>query len=318
MHGRPSVRHQRRRSEISRQVEDTTSSTPKAFKPNRGHPELVTSTTSPSSSSVLPPDSSSASLSSSISVSSGSSSSSRPFSSSAISAVSPSLVSSVPSNSSAPPSLTSSSRPTVPSSPSHTSTSSPALLTSKSSSEPTPQTTLILAPPPSLTSTAVQTSTFSPSATSETLSSSNTGFLANKGAVAGTFIVAGLIGIGAIVALLVFFRRRAKHRRERDDEFYQSFAVEPEMARSASGSFVFPAAGGIPGSPATTITELAAHTPMNPHAGDYHSSNIHSLAPVQEHGSDPSHLSTTPPAFSRRVVGRDSYQPSIDSFYGGR
>ncbi|KAF8076595.1 hypothetical protein FPV67DRAFT_1472019 [Lyophyllum atratum] len=322
MHGQASVRHQRRRFEVApRQLESASSSGASSIT----H-EIATSTTS-SSISIPPSSSSSASLSSS-SVTSGPSSSSKPISSPSAfpsaSSSSSSSSSSRSSTSSLPSPSTTTTRSSLSTTPTPTPTPAPTISRSASTAafDPTPRTTLVIAPPSS-TATALQTLIPSPSATSGASSASHKGFWANKTAVAGTFTVVGILGVGVIVVLLVLMRRRSDNRRHRDHEFYQTFAVQPEMAQSAAGSFITPSAGGHIGSPAPSVAELSTRTPMDPYVGNLRSNfgssyTTHSLAPVQERGYDASHPTTAPPVSSRQVVDRNSYQPSIDSFYGGR
>ncbi|KAG6833942.1 hypothetical protein H0H87_007953 [Tephrocybe sp. NHM501043] len=142
-----------------------------------------------------------------------------------------------------------------------------------------------------------------------------------RGAVAGTFTVVSLVIIGAVVVFAFFLRRRSRNgRNPGDNEYYENFAVQPEMGQFASGNATPSSAGRLPASPGLSASELSAHEPMDPQAND----NTYlrpdylpytSLSPVYERGSD-TLISSSPPVFKRPVVGRDSYQPSVDSFYG--
>ncbi|KAF5387633.1 hypothetical protein D9615_000572 [Tricholomella constricta] len=179
---------------------------------------------------------------------------------------------------------------------------------------------------PSSMITAVQTLTFTPSSTSGALSATGNGFWANKGAVAGTFTVVGLVIVAAIIALFAFARRRSKnHRSLGDNDFFENFAAESPMAQRVSRRALSPDTGGL-SSPGPSVAELSEHNPMDPHAANYDQTYMppyydisyasQGLTSVQEHGPAPPHSSLTPPVFRRPVVARNSYQPSIDSFYG--
>ncbi|RDB22582.1 hypothetical protein Hypma_009984 [Hypsizygus marmoreus] len=194
--------------------------------------------------------------------------------------------------------------------------------------------------------TSWQTFTITPSASNTPKSAASMNFFDNKGAVAGTFAVVSFVGLGLIVGIFFVMKKRAERRRLIADEHFEDFtSAGPEMAQSATGhnrsvSAVRSA------SPGASITDLSSHTPMDPFSGNqtYLSPNYgtgytsQGLSSVQERDSDFSHSSNNsasshhsppsyyappptdaaaPPVVNRKFVARDSYQPSIDSFYGG-
>jgi hypothetical protein len=177
----------------------------------------------------------------------------------------------------------------------------------------------------------------------------------NKSAVAGTFTAVALCVIGAIIALVVFVRRKRRANRG-NSEFFTSYDTEPEVMRRTSARTTSAAGHSSTTSPGPSVTELATQVPMDAFtsANHHHSSGYgyyfpslsqYGLSPVQEQ-EYPSHASplparsepsvyssytaqptelyyipppgqgSAPPSHNRRSNARGSYQPSIDSFYG--
>ncbi|KAG5732041.1 hypothetical protein E4T56_gene18755 [Termitomyces sp. T112] len=185
--------------------------------------------------------------------------------------------------------------------------------TSLITSDPTPQTTLVIASALSTSNLPLPSTHGNLSSTSATSPPSAHDFWANKGAVAGTFTAVGLVIIGVAVVLAFFLRRRS-----RDSESYKSFAVQSPMGQLASGKVTPLEVGRLSASP----DDLATHDPINPHASNkaYPEHTPYYVPPqgfvsVQERESDQL-LSPSNPAFKRPSIKRGSYQPSVDSFYG--
>ncbi|KAG6894538.1 hypothetical protein C0992_005692 [Termitomyces sp. T32_za158] len=133
--------------------------------------------------------------------------------------------------------------------------------------------------------------------------------------MAGTFTAVGLIFFGVVVALVFF----SKKSRPRDIESYESFMQFP-TSQLSSGSVTPFDDGRLPASPGISAHDLETRDPINPKPSsqvysEYSSCVPQGLAPDQERGSD----AKIPPSntvYKRPNVKRDSYQSSIDSFYG--
>ncbi|KAL5508395.1 hypothetical protein ACEPAH_6014 [Sanghuangporus vaninii] len=169
--------------------------------------------------------------------------------------------SSISTSSSSSSTITSSSSEFTPSSTSSSSTfsSTPTSTTSSSSSQ-TPssvpssssRTTLQVTTVPASTATAVvaasstrrvssssaATSSVPTSAeASSTESAASNGFLSNKGAMAGTFTVVGIIAVGLICAIVVFIRKR-KHSEDLDifDTEYKEYSSGNDVGGTSGGN----------------------------------------------------------------------------------
>lgn len=164
------------------------------------------------------------------------------------------------------------------------------------------------------------------------MSTSSYGFLSNKRAVAGAFTAIGLVALGVVMAIVIFWRKKVKHRHvHNDDDFFTNLVTEPQMAESATGNN--PSALE---TPRHSATELTAYAPMDIDAINktYFTPNSSFIdmsstrpGPTWEQGSllnnhlSQSHISSPPssavtPVRGRKAVVRGSYQPSLDSFYG--
>ncbi|KIM46354.1 hypothetical protein M413DRAFT_312296 [Hebeloma cylindrosporum] len=159
-------------------------------------------------------------------------------------------------------------------------------------------------------------------------SSSHAGFWQNKAAVAATFVIVSLVvaALGAL-AIMTYLKRRSKRYQERlHDELFEKY-TEPESHSNSSGLSIHNSpmdafASRDPRSDASppfqlygTESQRAFHPSSPVQHPDYYntqSTPARYLSPSQALGSK----GAAPPSSFHQPNNRDSYQPSIDSFYG--
>ncbi|KAG5634161.1 hypothetical protein H0H81_003104 [Sphagnurus paluster] len=202
----------------------------------------------------------------------------------------------------------SSSTPTAPS-------ADPVVTSTKTLGVPGTDPVTVILQGPSTTVTTVKTLYFTPSATSNPVSASSKGFWTNKGAVAGTFTIVALVII-AILGLLFFLaRRRWRIRKRNGDDFYEHFATGSEVAQRESGASMSPDSRRLTTSSNFSIPDMATHTPMDPQVAGSDQSYLPPVSQVPALIQKKSATATTSPS-KRPESTRDSYQASINSFYG--
>ncbi|KAF8969477.1 hypothetical protein BDZ97DRAFT_246909 [Flammula alnicola] len=236
-------------------------------------------------------------------------------------------------------SIESSSRP--PESTTHSSTTSTTTISTRATSTTTqiitpssqtlnvqPATTLVVPNnfqlTPLATSHSITTSSPATTNTSGPLSavSKSSGFWQNKGAVAATFVIVSLVLIGiAALAVIAFLKRRNVSRQEQlHEELFEKY-TEPDYRSNSPG----------PSINADPMDAFASREVFQSYGISETQRVLYSSTPVQhpDYYNEPkaparyispsqalAAQSAAPPTAFRNPVGRDSYQQSIDSFYG--
>ncbi|KII94624.1 hypothetical protein PLICRDRAFT_169361 [Plicaturopsis crispa FD-325 SS-3] len=314
----------------------TTSTSTSASAPATSTSTSTTSTSRSSSTSSTTTSSTSASASTSTTKTSTSTEATKTSSTTTTSStqVSVTKTSTPPSTSSTKTSSTSS----------HTSTLTTTSVTT-STGDPVPATTLVIGSAdatqvPSVTSIAPTASQ------SDGAASSPSGFFENKGAVAGTFTVVGLVGAGIVIfiAVTILRRRQRIRRQDEDDVYFDKFEPTSHVTEDPFGNNGL-GGGGLGPSSTDLATVPADHTaypdrgiehgveqyPMDEYGIGYPPGTAYAAALAQQgqpyqHPGYPYHdqpeqqQSEPAPADSlaipRETAPREKYQQSIDSFYG--
>ncbi|KAF8204800.1 hypothetical protein BJ912DRAFT_939353 [Pholiota molesta] len=168
-------------------------------------------------------------------------------------------------------------------------------------------TTMAIPQPPSDASSMLPASNASSSVSAAAKSS---GFWQNKGAVAATFVIVSLVllGIAAVVVINYMKRRSVRRHNLIHEELFEKFSDSGHRSNSPGPSINAAPMDAFPS------RDVVYANPFENYGGVEHQRVAPSAVPAAR-------KTTAPTAFrnpvGRTPVARESYQQSIDSFYGG-